>query len=282
MLRLVACLFLAVFAFALIGCHKGLDESGKEHESVFSETEKMEKKNEDDPPEQDKPDNQHMGIPGVIEEWVDNSKDIFLGQSRYLDGWFYLLVTYGVKPTDGYAVEIVGIEEKEDRFVVTANFKSPSENDDVTKVTTYPYDLAIIETTPLPVDFVATGAEPYVPTLVGFPNSRPWELPEIVAGSENIKLFKPAPGVTVSSVFKLEGMANVFEGTVIYRLSNEKGSIIAEGITTGSMGDWGYISAEVNISDEINTLEMLLLELYTESAKDGSIENKVKIELFYE
>ena len=253
MYRVWACLLAALFLIAITGCL----------------------------PEGVEPENRQNALPPEIEDWVNSSKEIFLGQSRYFAERFYVLATYGVKPTGGYAVKIVQIEEREDRLIVTVRFERPAEDAVVSEAITYPYDLAIIETKPLPVDFIALGAEEYVPTLVGFPGDGPWELPGIVAESEMVKVFNPVPGDKVTSIFKLEGMANVFEGTVIYRLRDGSGALITEGIMTGAMGDWGYYSTMVEIVDKLGNGELLKLELYTESAKDGSVQDLVEIELFF-
>jgi hypothetical protein len=45
------------------------------------------------------------------------------------------------------------------------------------------------------------------------------------------------------------------------------------------MGDWGYFSFEIEITEAIESGTPLLLELYTLSPKDGSIQDLVQIEL---
>ncbi len=103
-------------------------------------------------------------IPVEIREWVEESREKFLGQTREHEDKLYLLVTYGEKPTGGYAVEITGVTKTEDRVNVTAQFTEPGEDEVVTQALTYPYDLAVIEDPGLPVEFVATGAEDSIPT----------------------------------------------------------------------------------------------------------------------
>jgi hypothetical protein len=45
------------------------------------------------------------------------------------------------------------------------------------------------------------------------------------------------------------------------------------------MGDWGYFSFKIEITEEIESGTPLLLELYTLSPKDGSIQDLIQIEL---
>lgn len=72
---------------------------------------------------------------------------------------------------------------------------------------------------------------------------------------------------------------NVFEGTVNYSLTDPADHILTEGFTLGAMGDWGYFSFDIEITADIESGTPLLLELYTLSPKDGSLQDLVQIEL---
>jgi hypothetical protein len=72
---------------------------------------------------------------------------------------------------------------------------------------------------------------------------------------------------------------NVFEGTVNYSLTDPADHILTEGFTMGAMGDWGYFSFDIEITADIESGTPLLLELYTLSPKDGSLQDLVQIEL---
>lgn len=105
-------------------------------------------------------------LPADIQAWIEVSREKFQAQTRKDNGFLYILVTYGEKPTGGYAVEITGVAEKADRLVVTVKFAEPGPDDMVTQALTYPYDLMIIDDPDLPsVEFVATGAENTIPIL---------------------------------------------------------------------------------------------------------------------
>ncbi len=213
-------------------------------------------------------------LPPKVEDWLNRSLEMFLGQAYAIDDHLYILVTYDLKPTSGYAVEIGPIVIDQERITVTAEFTEPAAGAQVTEAMTYPYDLVVIEDHNLPVVFVAEGAETYLPTLYGLDY-----LPPIVTGSEGIKIFSPSPTDRITGTIPVKGIANVFEGNVLYRLTEQNGSILSEGYTTGMMGDWGYFSFEIDIIDLEKEEPKLLLEFYTVSPKDGSISDLVQVEL---
>ena len=227
-----------------------------------------------EPDEPEIPDNSQDALPAKVENWVDYSSALFLGQSFQHEGKLYLLVAYGEKPTGGYTVEVTDISKEDEKLVVTAYFTSPAEDEMVSQAFTYPYDLKVIADPGLPVEFIATGAETYLPTLYGLDRLKP-----VTAGSEWIRLFAPASGETIGRQITVEGIANVFEGTVIYTLTNAKGEELETGFTTGAMGDWGYFSIDLELGEQIESGSVLLLQLYTESPMDGSIQDMVEVEL---
>lgn len=216
-------------------------------------------------------------LPAAVQNWIENSRTMFLAQSRIVDNTLYLLVTYGEKPTGGYEVEIGEIIVSADKISVPVSFRKPAPGEIVTQALTYPYDLEVLEAQDLPVEFVPSGAEEYLPTLVGIE-----ELLPIIAGSQGIKLFAPAPDSSVSRNFVLEGVANVFEGNVQYKLLNKNGNVLDSGFATGAMGDWGYFRAELTVPGEIAAGERILLDVFTESAKDGSLEQQILYEIVLE
>ena len=142
-----------------------------------------------------------------LEAWVENSKALFLAQTRKLDGKQYVLVTYGEKEVDGYEVVITETKVKEDLVEVHVKFSEPAADQVVNDAVDYPYVLQEIEVTELPVTFIAAGAEQDVPKLVGIDYLKP-----IVAGSEKIKIFTPAPDAGVSHEFTVEGIVSLDEG----------------------------------------------------------------------
>ncbi|NLN06205.1 MAG: protease complex subunit PrcB family protein [Firmicutes bacterium] len=206
--------------------------------------------------------------------WTENSKGMFLAQSRELDGKQYFLVTYGAKESNGYEVEITGAEVLEDRVRVQVMFHEPADDMIVQETETYPYVLDSIDATGLPVEFVAEGAETYVPQLLDLDYLRP-----IAAGSAGIKVFYPAPGDLVERRFSVEGVANVFEGNFLYQLTDSKNRVIVSGYSTAAMGDWKRFLLHCDIDSNLQIERDLQLMLYTESAVDGSVQDKLVIDL---
>jgi hypothetical protein len=223
------------------------------------------------PPGQDEP------LPEAVQSWIEDSRTMFLAQSRTVGDTLYLLVTYGEKPTGGYAVEIGEIVVADGKISVPVMFRKPAPGEMVTQALTYPYDLKKIAAQELPVEFVPSGDEEYLPTLMGIEELRP-----IVAGASGIKLFAPAPESAVPRKFVLDGVANVFEGNVLYKLQDRGGKLLDSGYTTGAMRDWGYFRAELSVPGEIASGERLLLDVFTESAEDGSLEQQILYEIVLE
>lgn len=213
-------------------------------------------------------------LPEEIKTWVENSKVVPLVQERFVDGKRYVLITAGEKPTGGYAVTVEEVREVDGRLELVVRFTRPSPGQMVTQVITYPYDLVVLENETLPIT-VKDRVEPenHIMGLVGLDYiDRP-----VVAASDWIKLFSPAPESKVDSVITLAGIANVFEGTVIYEILSEDGQSLAKGFVTAAMGDWGYFEEEIPLPGDESSY---LLSVYSESARDGSkmFEIRVPIE----
>jgi len=209
-----------------------------------------------------------------IKSWVDTSRRQEMAQAKNFKGYTYILVTYGEKPTGGYTVEIKDLLLKEKEIEVIVEFKAPSADQMVTQAFTYPYALVRIEATDLPFSFTATGEKEYIMELRGIDRIRP-----IVASSNWIKIFNPAPEQEIEESFTVEGIASTFEGNIRYRLINAQGEKVKDSFTTAGMGDWYYFEIEMEIGELIETGEEFSLELFTTSPKDGAEENLVKIPL---
>ncbi|RQD77232.1 MAG: protease complex subunit PrcB family protein [Candidatus Syntrophonatronum acetioxidans] len=217
-------------------------------------------------------------LPEELQDWGENSKNVRLAQSRTHEGRQYLLATYGMQPTAGYLVEMIEVVVTEDSVEVLVDYTQPEEDEPVAQVITYPYDLLVIHDTERPVKFRAGGDETYIPELIGIE-----EMKEVTSQTFWVKVFGPAPGEQVEENFTLDGVANTFEGTVLYRLLDEDDEeLIEESYTTGAMGDWGYFEEELTVPENVAEGAELTLEVYTRSAKDGSIENFMEIPLVYE
>lgn len=213
-----------------------------------------------------------------VEEWVERSRDLPLAQAREIDGALYLLVTYGERPSGGYSVEIVEVTDDHPDFdaelVVTAEFTEPDEDEPVTDAITRPYALQEVDPADMPVQFLAEGDREFVPSLHDLDY-----LPPLVAGDEDIRLIAPEPGDAVDTDFVVEGIENVFEGTVLYRLLDAEGEELDSGLASGHGHDWGHFQLEPEVPDEVTSGDEIRLEVYSESPKDGSVENLVQLDL---
>jgi hypothetical protein len=221
----------------------------------------------------DRPD--YSQLPENIRNWIENSSRTFIGHQKEFEGKTYILVTFGEKKTGGYSVDIRDLVFEDNSLTAVVELKQPSPNENVIQAFTYPYDLVTVDFTGFPVVFSPLGDMEYIYELAGVDELKP-----IVAESDWIKIFGPPPGSVSTAGFTVEGVANVYEGTVSYRLIS-RGSILLEGYTTAAQGSWMYFTFDIDLSSvELSPKSQdLELELFSESAKDGSDMFKVVIPL---
>ena len=100
---------------------------------------------------------------------------------------------------------------------------------------------------------------------------------EVAIIDSNIIVTKPLSNDTISSPIEIKGRARVFEGTVLFRLKDGWDNVIASGFTTAIAGapDWGFYSDE--LSFEKPSTPVGWFEVYTQSAKDGSDQNLIRM-----
>jgi len=213
----------------------------------------------------------------VVDEWIERSKRMQLGQAREIEDKLYLLATYGERPTGGYSVEIIDVtedhDEVEDKLVVTVKFKEPEEGEPVTTAITYPYDLKKIDPVGKPVKFLAEGDKDFLPMLDGVGYLQP-----IVAEEEDIKIFSPEPGAKVEEEIVITGIEQVFEGTVLCRLLDVDGEKLDSDRGSGHGHHWGYFVMGVEVPEKIED-DTVIVEVYSECPKDGSEINLIRMEL---
>lgn len=210
-------------------------------------------------------------LPDAVRQWAEDSQDMQLVHTKVYQDRKYILANYGELPSEGYVITIEDVKIGEDIITVTIDYAQPNPGDAVPEEITYPQDIVYIADSSLPIEYAATDGDEYVPTLVGIE-----ELPKIIPeSSQFIKVFSPASGSSVSSVFSVEGVGNVFEGSISYRVVDADGNPGEEKIAMAGMGDWYYFRADVDAPEAAD----FTLELYTYSAKDSSIINLVSIPL---
>ncbi len=205
-------------------------------------------------------------IPKDIAEWAENSKTVAVVQETTYEGQRYLLITDGPKPTPGFGVAVEAVVEANHKLEVRVAFSEPDKDMMQPQVITYPYDLVILEQKESELTFVdVNNPDKYFMKLVSLETiDRP-----IVASSEYIHLFSPAVDEQVQGTITLSGIASVFEGTVNYQLATEEGEMVLEGYAMAAMGDWGYFKEQLELPDDLSN-GTYILEVYSESAKDGS------------
>jgi len=206
-------------------------------------------------------------VPEEVAQWVANSLPLDAGQAKTVGDKTYLLVTWGPQP-QGSKVEIIAVEQVPPGSTdldVTVRYTKPSGESGAAE-TVRPYDLVVANLAAGEVSWVVEGQpEARVMQVLG-------EVRPIVAESRWIKLFSPAPGARVSPGFVLAGLANVFEGTVNFRLLTAAGDVlIPESYTTAAMGDWGPFREELRYDLPAGVAETEgVLEVYWISPMDGS------------
>lgn len=120
----------------------------------------------------------------------------------------------------------------------------------------------------------------------------------IVAESQGIKVFAPAPEEVVGRKFTVSGVANVFEATFLYRLLDAKRNKLIDGfetagdlspaftrttvVTTNWASAWRYFTFDLTVPETVVAGADLILELYWESPKDGAEVDLIVMPLKFE
>lgn len=102
---------------------------------------------------------------------------------------------------------------------------------------------------------------------------------ETIAPQEaNIRVTSPQPNEEIGLPLVIQGEARVFENTFLYRLRDEDGTVLVEGFDTADapdIGQFGPFTVSTMYSAPKGTRGTL--EVFSDSAKDGSEINKVII-----
>lgn len=207
----------------------------------------------------------------TLQQWVERSLSVELGQSMNHNGKTYILVTRGMKPTGGYSVDVESITRDGDEIVVTVKYTDPDPDSMVTQAITHPYTLISMEETGQPIRFEGLN-EQYIPKLVGLK-----VYPEVLHESDAIKVYELNKGSDSTTV---KGIARIFEASLNYRVVSPEGSTLTEGFvqTLAGAPDWGTFQLSIDHS-LLSADQTWTLELFEASAKDGSPVHVVKIEL---
>ena len=248
----------------LVSCISACSQNGGDSKPIADNSGQNTEQTEESRTEKDKED-----YPVEISNWLKNMQPYFVAGKVDLGEKTFLIVNWGEKRTAGYSVSIADIEENENEIIVGVKFTSPA--GPVSQVISYPYTVSIIDRSNKnnTVHFQDIDGQEYIPQIVG---NQPTELFE--KSSNDIKIMNAQldqDKVTVS------GIARIFEATVNYSFNNSNGEIIREDYLTASSGapDWGYFLID-NQDIPDNTVK---LEIYSRSAKDGSQQDLISIDL---
>ena len=99
--------------------------------------------------------------------------------------------------------------------------------------------------------------------------------------SQNIIVFQPLPGTTVRDNSSIKGYARAFEANILYRLvDSDEVEVIEESFTTAEFAAPNYGRFNDTLSfQRAPTSSEGELQVYTRSAKDGSIQDLVQIKV---
>lgn len=102
------------------------------------------------------------------------------------------------------------------------------------------------------------------------------------SSSGNIEVLNPRTGDGIKSGFKVEGNARTFESNVRIRLTDAEGNILIDTSTTANAPDTGQFGPfEKNLTFETDS-KTGTLEVFQNSAKDGSEIDKVSLPVVFE
>lgn len=126
-------------------------------------------------------------------------------------------------------------------------------------------------------------AKPIIPGGVAKPDAE--AKPGYISQDDEINILvdEPLPGATVSSPFTVSGEARVFEGTVLIQVTNINGEVLIDELATAHAPDVGkFGSFKITLSFQFSSTKDGFVEVFSESARDGSRENLVKIPVKFE
>ena len=101
-------------------------------------------------------------------------------------------------------------------------------------------------------------------------------------GNDFIQVKLPQKNATVKNPILISGKANVYEGTVRIRITDNNKNVLADTFTTAGGSMDKLYPFEKEITYETPQTENGLIEIFEESAKDGSEIYKVEVPVVFE
>ena len=114
------------------------------------------------------------------------------------------------------------------------------------------------------------------PTATASPTPSPKSSP-IVSAKGFITMTSPTTNAKLQSPVIIAGDASVFEAALQWRITDQGGRVIAEGITTASMGAPARGTYTVSVPYTVTGETVAFVEVYSRSPKDGNIDELVRV-----
>ncbi|MDP9321049.1 MAG: Gmad2 immunoglobulin-like domain-containing protein [Chloroflexota bacterium] len=99
----------------------------------------------------------------------------------------------------------------------------------------------------------------------------------VVSAKGAISLTTPTAYASLTSPVTISGDASVFEAALAWRITDTAGRVIVEGNTTASLGAPGRGTYSVSATYTVATRTVAFIEVFSRSAKDGNIDEIVRI-----
>lgn len=207
--------------------------------------------------------------PSEVDSWLTNMREYEVAGVVEKGDKTYLLVSGGEKPTAGYQVKIVQVQENNEAVTVTVDLVSPS--GPAAQVISYPNAVHTLNHRlgSQRVEFVWSSNRDPIPQVVGLQPTVPFE-----AASNNIKIMKMDMDNQRISV---QGIARIFEGSLSYQFVNSEDEIVEAGVVQTAAGapDWGSFTLD-NI---LRPPRATKIQFFWSSPKDGRPLDMINIPL---
>jgi nucleoid-associated protein YgaU len=95
------------------------------------------------------------------------------------------------------------------------------------------------------------------------------------------KIQQPKPYDLVGNPVLIGGIGNGFEATLQYRIQEGHDEVTGHFNVGGGTGEHGQFQLSIDVSDAAFALDRLFVEIFEESARDGSEINKVIVPVIY-
>lgn len=92
-------------------------------------------------------------IPDALFSIIEEKKTGDMSLTYTTRNDIYIVRGYGMRPTNGYSIQVQELGQTSDRIVFKALLTGPKEGDNTTGIPSYPYIVVKIKAIDLPVDF---------------------------------------------------------------------------------------------------------------------------------